>query len=326
MNQFKIHRRAVVALCAALVLSQAIAQANFPTAPVRIVVPFPPGGAGDSLARVVGTALSAKWGQPVYIENRPGAGTTIGANVVAKAKPDGYTLGVINSSYTANPGLLRANMPFDTLKETVGVAPLAAVRMMFLVNPTVPVNSLAELVELSKTKSINYGSPGVGSSAHLAGEFLGILSDSKLTHIAYKGSAPAIVELLAGRIEVVIDAYTASNAQHVKAGKLKLIAVSGEGRAAEFPTVPLAQQSYRELEIPGFLGLIAPAALPGPLLEKLNRDVVSAVRSPDVARQIVSLGLDTYPLPSDTGAFNALLRVEIDKWSKVIKAANIQPE
>jgi tripartite-type tricarboxylate transporter receptor subunit TctC len=321
----EISRRAILGLVAVMALGPALAQNNFPSGPVRLIVPFPPGGPGDALARTVGTALSVKWGQPVVIDNKPGAGTTIGAAMVAKAKPDGHTIGLVNSSYVVNPGL-RTNMPFDTLKETVGLAPLAAVRMMFLVNPSIHANSVRELAELSKTKPVNYGTPGIGTSAHLAGEFLNLLSGSKLNHIAFKGSSPAIVELLAGRLDIVIDAYTSTNAQYVKSGKLKLIAVSGDTRPPEFPAVPLIQESYRELEIPGFLGLIAPAGLPAGLLDRMNKDVVSAIRTPDVARQIVALGLDTYQAPADEAAFNALIRSEIDKWAKVIKTANIQPE
>lgn len=327
-TSFKTRIAALATLAAmglALVPGTALAQDDFPNRPVRIVVPFPPGGSGDALARAVGQKLSAQWKQQVIVDNKPGAGTVIGADAVAKSKPDGYTLGLINSSYTANPSL-RAKLPFDTLKDLVGVAPLAGLRIMFLVNPSVPANTIPELVELSKRKPLNYGSPGVGSGTHLAGEFLNLTSGSKLNHIAYKGSAPALVELLGGRIEMVIDVFTATNAQYVKTGKLKMIAITGDERLKDFPSVALLREAYPELEVPGFMGLIGPAGMPRPLLVKINADVMAATQTAELSQQIASIGLESYKAPGDVDRFNALLRSEIAKWGKVIKATGIQAE
>jgi len=321
--------KTILATMAALVIALATgatrAQDDFPTRPVRIIVPFPPGGSADAIARAVGQKLSAKWKQPVVVENKPGAGTVIGTDAVAKSRPDGYTLGVINASYTSNPSL-RVKMPYDTLNDLVGVAPLASLRIVFLVHPSVSANTIPELVELSMKKPINFGSPGVGTGTHLAGELLNLTSGSKLNHVAYKGSAPAVADLLGGHIDMLIDVFTETNAQYVRAGKLKMIAITGDERLKDFPNVALLREAYPGIKLPGFLGLIAPAGIPRPLLAKINADVVAATQSVDLSEQIASMGLESSNDPADPERFNAMLRSEIIKWEKVIKAAGIQAE
>lgn len=326
MNQGQISRRDVlITMASTIALGNAHANEQYPNRTVKIIVPFPPGGSGDALARAVGQKMSALWKQPVIIENKPGAGTAIGADAVAKSKPDGYTLGLVNSAFTTNPSL-RSNLPFNTLKDLVGIAPLAGVRIMVLVNPTAPVKNIGELIELSKKTHLNYGTPGTGTSPHLTGELLNMKTGSKLNHIGYKGSAPALVELLGGGIECVIDAFSSINIQYIKAGKVKLIAVTGNSRSKEFPDTPTIEETISDFEVPGFMGLIAPSGIPRNLLLKINSDIVAATKLPDLSQQIAAIGLEDYDGPANLDPFNELLRREIAKWGKVVKAAGIKVE
>ena len=321
-----IRRRRMLATLGAIPFARPLkASTEFPSRPVRIVVPFPPGGVGDALGRALASHLSAHWNQRVFVDNRPGAGTIVGTDAVAKSAADGHTLGIVNAAFTINPSL-RGNLPYDTVRDLVGIAPLASVRTLMLVNASLPIHSVRQLIELSKRQPINFATSGPGSGSHLAGELLNRTAGAQLTHIAYKGSAPALVDVLGGRVEVLIDAYSATLAQHVRSGALRLLAVSGDRRSNEFPNVATISEFVPGFEVPGFMGLIAPSGIPPRIIATLNADVGAAVRNAEVHKQMAAIGLDLPASEPTAAAFTAHLYNEVEKWGAVVRAAGIHSD
>jgi len=302
----------------------AVAQ-DYPNRPVRIIVPYPVGGASDITARLVADKLSKKWGQGVVVENKAGANGIIGTEMIAKAPADGYTIGLVASSHVGNPFSYKV-VPFDTLNDLVPITQTANVQLGLVVNPSLGVNTVAELVALLKSKpgKIDYASTGPGGNPHLFAEQFMILTGTTMQQIPYKGSSSAHPDLLAGTVQVMFDAVAAVT-PHVKAGKLKLLAVAGATRASLWPDIPTLQEAgVKGYAMSSWGGIIAPAKVPKPILDKLNRDIVEALRQPDVREKLVSMGADV--VAGTPEQFDALLRADTVRYEKLIKAVGLEPQ
>ena len=290
---------------------------NFPSKPVRWIVPFPPGGATDALARPIADRLATRWNVPVVIENKPGANTAIGTDTVAKSAPDGHVLGMVTLSHIMNP-LLGANLPYDTLRELVGVTQMTELHMAIYASKDFPANTPAELVALAKNQpgKLQYGSATTAS--YLGMEMMNMMAGIKMEYIPYKGSAPAITDTMAGRLQLIIDPVLNSTLALVKDGRLKIIGTMGTRRAGLTPDTPLIGDA-----IPGFVfssnfGLVIQGATPPDLLRRINDDIVTVIRLPEISARIRELGQE----PSATSAeeYNAFIRNEMKRWEPVVKA------
>jgi tripartite-type tricarboxylate transporter receptor subunit TctC len=305
----------VLGLCAA---SAAYAQA-FPSKPVRLIVPFPPGGAVEFYARTVQTRLAETLGQPVLIENRAGAGGMIGTDLVAKSPPDGYTLVVGNIAALAMNVGLYAKMPYDPVKDLTPVMRTVAVDYVMVVHPTVPARTVGELVAYARANpgKLSYGSAGSGSAPHLSMELFKQRAGIDLVHIPFKGGGPMVTDLLGGQIQVVI-ADQANLMPHVKAGKLRALAVGTLVRSAVYPDLPtIAESGYPGFEARAWQGIAGPAGLPPDLTRQIQAAIAKVMAMPDVRARLVEGGLD--PIVSSPEEFGEFIRAEIAKWSKVAK-------
>ena len=306
----------VVALCAA---SAALAQGAYPSKPVRLIVPFPPGGAVDYYSRAVQTRLAETLGQPVLIENRAGAGGMIGAELVAKSPPDGYTLLVGNiASLAMNVGLY-SKMPYDPVKDLAPIMRTVAVDYAMVVHPSVPARTVAELVAHAKANpgKLSYGSAGSGSAPHLSMELFKQRAGIDLVHIPFKGGGPMVTDLLGGQIQVVI-ADQANLMPLVKAGKLRALAVGTLVRSAVYPDLPtIAESGYPGFEARAWQGIVGPAGLPPDITRQLQAAIAKVMAMPDVRARLVEGGLD--PIVTTPEEFGEFIRAEIAKWSKVAK-------
>lgn len=308
-----------------LVGSLAVAQ-EFPERTVRIVVPYPPGGFNDTLARVVGERLSKTWNQPVVVENRPGGNTTLGNNIVAKSPPDGYTILITPLPFSALPGLYGPQLPYDALKDFSPLVLAGNTQNVLTVRNDLPVNNVGELLDYARKNpgKLNYGSTGSGSSNHLSMELLMRMTDTKMTHIPYKGSAPATMAILAGEIDVLFDNIPNSLPQ-LKAGKMKAIAVTGTQRSVLFPSVPtVAESGVPGYEVNVWFGMQLPGGTPSPLVERMNRDIVRVLKEPDIIKRFREQGVEV--IASSPAAFSQLVQSEVVKWTQVIRDANIKVE
>ena len=320
-------RRAVslgaAAFTAALSLIGAAAAADYPTRPVRLVIGFAPGGGSDATARALGAKLTSGWGEQVIVDNRPGASGTIAADIVTKAVPDGYTLLLGTIALVVNPSLVE-KMPFDTLRDLAPVTRLVDQTNLLVVHPTVPAKNVQEFIALAKAKPLNAGSSGIGGAGHLAVELFNLQAGTRITHIAYKGGGPAIIDLLSGNIQLIF-ATTASSIGHVKSGKIRALAVTTLKRSNQFPELPtLAESGLPGFEANNWNGLFVPAKTPKAVITRLNTDVVAALRAPDLKDMLFKQGLDA--APESPEAFGAYLKSEFVKWAKVVKAAGLKPQ
>jgi len=310
---------ALAALAAWATSGPATAQA-FPSKPIKIVVPYTPGGPTDIPARLVGQKLSEILGQPVIIENKPGAGGNIGADAVAKASADGYTLLLVTTGHAINPALY-PKLAYDLTKDLVPVSQLTSSPMVVTVNPGLGVNSIKDLIALAKAKpgTLNFGSAGNGSSTHLAPELFSMMAGIKMNHIPYKGSAPALADVMAGNSQVAFDFMT-SAMPFVRSGKLKGLATTGATRspaAQDLPTV--AEAGVPGFEVVGWNGVMAPAGTPPDVIAKLNAAIKQALATPEVSERLTGLGANVvWNTPADFGAF---VKAEVAKWDKVVKAS-----
>ena len=299
--------------------------AQFPNKPIRMIVPFAPGGATDYMARTIAQKMSESMGQPVVVENKPGANAIVGTDAVAKSAPDGYVLVLCAFGHATNPYLL-TKMPYDTLKDLAPVTLLVTGPLMLAVNPSIPGNSLRELVTYMKANpgKLNYASGGSGSSQHFAGELFQSMTGTRMVHIPYKGTAPAYVDLLSGQVSMIFDNMVTALPQ-VKAGKMKALGVSSAQRAEQAPDVP----TIAEAGVPGYEtgiwhGFLTTGGTPRDIVAKLNSEIVRAVHSPDVKAAFLSRGL--VPVGNTPEQFDAFIRNEMSKWSKVIKDAGIKAD
>ena len=319
----KLMRNILGAALLAAVAHSAFAQA-WPTQPVRIVVPYPAGGAVDFLARQYAAKLSVELRQTVLVDNRAGAGGLIGADYVAKARPDGYTLVLgTNSSHAIAPSVVK-KMPYDPVNDFAPVSLLAVTPYVVVVNPEVPAKTLAELIALAKSKpdTLAFGSAGSGTTPHLAGELFSTMTGVKMRHIPYKGSGPMVNDLLGGQIQLAFDNSAMSQ---IKAGKLRALSVTGSHRLPSLPDVPTpAEAGLPGYEVLGWFGLYAPKGTPNDIVALLARETRKIMAMPDLVERITGFGLTARPIAQ--AEFNAFLLSDTAKWANVVKDANVQSE
>ena len=312
---------ALLALAAGLCAASAAGQ-TYPARPVKIVAGFPPGGGTDVTARLLGIKLSELWGQQIIVENRPGASGTIAADFVAKAAPDGYTLlmGLPNSNVVAP--YVFPKLPYDPVKDFTPVVLVSQVSLVLTLFPGVPASDLKSFVALSKTRQLRYASSGNGSVQHLSTEQLKFLTGADLLHIPYKGSGQAVVDLMAGQVDVNFDTMP-TVLSYIKAGRLKAIAVGAPHRTVQLPDVPtIAESGLPGYEATNWYGLFAPAGVPREIVARINADVNRALKDPDLRDKIINTGGE--PLGGSSEEFGKFVRSEVAKWGKTIKDANIK--
>jgi tripartite-type tricarboxylate transporter receptor subunit TctC len=309
------------AVFAAILTAGASAQ-DYPQRSVRLVIPFPPGGATDGLARVVGQSLTASWGQQIVVDNRPGAGGNIGAMIAAKAPPDGYTLFMVGLSHAANLSLYR-KLDYHPLRDFTPITQVVSIDTFLAVHPSLPVKSVKELLALARAKpgSLNYASGGNGSSPHMAMELFKSLAKVDIVHVPYKGTE-SVTGLMRGEAGMIFENLISIGAQ-IKSGKLRALAIGSPRRSAAMPDIP----TVSEAGVPGYavslwFGMLGPAGLPKPIVDKAWRDTAALLKTAEVRERFASLGAD--PIGSTPDEFTAFIKTEIAKWEKVIRGANIQ--
>ncbi|MDX3904486.1 MAG: tripartite tricarboxylate transporter substrate binding protein [Pigmentiphaga sp.] len=313
---------ALLASTAATRLSAAQPEAAWPTRPIKLIVPFAPGGPTDTIARMLAEKMQAAWKQPVVVDYKPGGGTITGTSTVAKAPPDGYTLGMAISALMINPSL-QPSLPYDTRKDLAAVSQVALTHFGLFAHPSLPVNSVPELIAYAKQNpgKLSYATPGVGTGTHLAGELLAHMAGIELVHVPYKGSSPAQQDVVGGRVPLLFDVMF-SALPFVEDKRLKLIALASPARAASKPDIPVIAET-----IPGFsamstIGIIEPAGVPPELRQRVAADIGRIVKSPDLTARMAQLGMEA--VGSTPDQYAALIDAEIDKWARVVKAAGIK--
>jgi len=318
--------RAVLAAVIAGLAATASGADAWPAKPVRIVVPFAPGGPADLVPRLIGPKLSEIWGQPVVVDNKPGAGGNIGMDVVAKSAPDGYSLGIgPNGNLVVNPHLY-ANLPYDVTRDFAPITLIATFSNVLVVNPDVPAKSVAELIALAKAKpgSLSYGSPGTGSQPHLGGEYLRLTAGIDIVHVPYNGTAPALRDLLGGQIAFMF-AQTSAALPHIQSGKLRALGVASRKRAPQLPDVP----TIEEAGLPGFeavswYALLAPAATPKDVVAKIQADVLRVLQMPEIREKLTQQGGE--PVGNTPAELAALLKNESARYADLVRRAGIKAE
>jgi tripartite-type tricarboxylate transporter receptor subunit TctC len=289
----------------------------FPSKPVKIIVPQTPGGASDALARIISQRLTEKWGQPVVVENRPGAGGNIGMEAVAKSPADGYTLLMSYVGTHAINGSLYQKLPFDPEKDFAAVATLATLPFVAVVNPKLPAKDVQELVALAKQSQVTYGSAGNGSVNHLLGEMFSSAAQVKLVHVPYKGAAPALQDLVGGQISLVFTSMP-SVAGFIRAGTLRPLAVTSAQRSATFKEIPtIAESGYPGFDVNPWFGLFVPAGTPPAVVKQMNADINAALRQKDTMEKFAAQGAE--PFETSPEQFAAILHADIAKWSKIVR-------
>ncbi len=319
-------RRSIVALAAGMLALTVfgLAPAAYPDKPLNFIVPYPPGGLTDALARAVAKPLSDRLQQPVVIQNVAGGGGNIGAAKAAKSPADGYTLYIGNNATVGLNTLVYKTLPFDPLKDLAPVSLLAESQTALVVHPSLPVQSVAELIAFAKANpaKLNYGSTGSGGVSHLAGEMFKTATGAKMTHVPYKGTAPALTDLLGGQIQLMFNDQATP---HVATGKLRALAVTGTRRWAQTPDVP----TMAEAGVPGFerynwFGLLVPAGTPAPVIALLNKETVAILQDPGIQKWLQSQGSEA--MSSSPEEFAAYIRRDVAKWAKVVRETGLQPE
>jgi len=311
--------------CAVLLMAGApgaLAQ-QYPAKPIRLLVGFAAGGPSDVIARTIGQKLTEKWGQPVIVDIRPGAGGNIATEMAAKAPPDGYTLLEPAFAYAVNP-LLYSKLPFDTVKDFAPVLRVASIANLLVVHPSIPAHSVKELIAFAKARpsQLVYGSAGSGTASHFAGELLNMMGSIKVTHIPYKGLAPAHTEVIGGQLSLMFDGIV-TGLPAVKAGRLRALAVTTLKRWQGAPDIPtMSEAGLAGFEVNSWFGLLAPAGTPREIVLRLNSEVSRALHEPDARERLYSIGAE--PMTNTPEEFAAYINAEMVKWSKVIKAAGIR--
>ncbi len=325
MRSFSAVARLLLAGVMFVFVGVAAAQQAYPSKPIRFIVPFPPGGSTDPLARLVGQKLSIKWGQAVIVDNRPGGNTIIGTEALAKSPPDGYTILLVTRDLVLLPHLV-SYLPYDPIKDFAAVASLAKAQFILVLHPSVPANNLQEFIALAKSKpgQLNYATSGLGNATHLAAELFQSMTGVKMQHIPYKGGAAALTDLLSGRVQLWFP-NTVGISAHIKSGKLKGLAVTGDKRFASMPQVPTFDEAgLPGFEMAGWFGILAPAGTAKEIVDKISKEVALVLAMPDVLEKLESQG--SQPFTSSPEQFAALLRSELARYGKIIKSANIKVE
>ena len=305
---------------------QPLVAADYPTRPIRMIVPFPPGGGNDLLARSISQPLSQLIGQQVVVDNRGGAGGQIGAELAAAAAPDGYTIFLGSIGNLTFLPVLQQKLPYEPVRDFAPVALLATSPFILVVNPAVPAKSVKELIALAKAKpgQLNYGSSGSGSSLHMTGELFKFATGTDITHVPYKGTAPALIDLLSGEVQMLFSTMP-SVVPHVKSGKLRGLGVSSVKRTEVVPDVPtIAEAGVPGFEVLNWQGIVVPKKTPDAIIQKLNRALLEALKSPETIKALANQGLDA--AGGTPGEFGVLIKSEIEKYGKVAKAANLRLE
>lgn len=318
---------AILAFVGACNLNFAFASSadTYPEKPITIIVPYPPGAFNDTLGRLVGKKLSDIWGKPVVVENKPGAGTTIGTSFVAKSAPDGYTIMVSQFPFAANP-FLRKSLPYDTLKDFEPIVLAGRAPMILIVNEKSSITSVSELIRVAKKSpgAINYGSSGPGSSEHLAMVVFEQMAGVKLNQVPYKGSSPLMTDLAGGQVEVAIEVYPMAR-PFVQSGKVRALAIAGSERSNLMPEVPtLSELGVKGYDVSSWHGFIAPAGTPKPIIEKLNTQINGILKQEDVQKLFKEQGV--IPDGGTPMQFDVFVRKQMDLWKKVVNQSGIQPE
>ncbi len=298
---------------------------TYPAKPIRIVVPYPPGGSGTIVARILGDKLNQAWGQQILVDSRPGASGMIGAEIVAKSPPDGYTLLAGYTSEVAINVSLFSKMAYDPLKDFAPIALTGVIPMVLLVHPSVPAKTVKELMSLAQRRpgEMTYGAAGAGSPAHLAHELLNRSTSVKMVHVPYKGAAPALVDLLGGHVFTYFSGMPPAM-PHVRAGKLRGLAVSTAKRSAAAPDIPAVAESVPGFDVPTWFSLLAPAGTPRDIVAKVNAETVKSLNDPAVKPKLAALGAETTTLSADEVA--QFIRNEIEKYARVVKSSGLRVE
>jgi tripartite-type tricarboxylate transporter receptor subunit TctC len=317
-------RLLAMAILLALALPPALAQDNYPTRPIRIIVPIPSGSGSDTVARLIANGLSDRLGRQVVVDNRPGAGTIIGNDMVAKAKPDGYTLLMNGAAFTISPAIYK-KISYDALHDLAPITLAVFTPNLLVVHPSVPAKSVKEIIALAKARpdQILYASGGTGTNSHLAMALFVSMAQIRMVHVPYKGSTPGIIDLMAGNVAVTINSV-ATVVQHVRAGKLRALGVASSRRVAAVPDVPtIAEAGLPGYESVQWSGLWAPAGAPQEIVARLHRETIAILRMPDIRERLTSDGSEV--VASSPEEFAAFIKTEIVKWAAVVKATGIAP-
>jgi tripartite-type tricarboxylate transporter receptor subunit TctC len=313
------------AFAAALALALPAAAAEYPTRPIRLIVPFPPGGTTDILARLIGPKLTETFKQPIVIDNRSGASGMIGGEVIARAPGDGHTLGIIISTHAIATALF-AKSPFDPARDYAPVTLAISVANVISVHPSVPATSLAALVKLAKAQpgKLSFGSAGAGTGVHLTGEFFKLVAQVDITHVPYKGGGPSLADLVAGQVPVGVQNISTIVA-HARAGRIRPLGITSLERSPALPDLPtVASQGYPGFEAKEWYGVVAPAGTPRAIVTRLNRELVRILNLPDVRSRLLDLGTEIVGDAPDQ--FGAFMKTELVKWAKVLKETGIRLE
>ncbi len=301
------------------------AQAPYPSKPIRLIAPFPPGAVVDTLCRALGAPMGELLGQPVVVENRVGAGGNIGMDLVAKAPPDGYTIGMGSiGTHGINPSVY-AKMPFDPVRDFAPITFAASNINVLVVNPAVPARSVAELIAYAKANpgKLSFGSAGVGTSQHLAGELFKQVTGIEMSHVPYKGAGPAVTDLIAGQIPLMFADISAALG-HVRAGRLRALGVTTRARTPLLDVPTLIEQGVPDFDVNAWFGLFAPAGTPAEIVARLNGAAAKALGAPATRERLQGLGLN--PAPDTPQAFERFVHAELERWAKVARAVNIRAE
>jgi tripartite-type tricarboxylate transporter receptor subunit TctC len=311
-------------LLLALLLPVVSAAQTYPARAIRLIVPFPPGGSNDIVGRMVASQLGDRLGQSVVVDNRGGAGGTIGSDMASKAAPDGYTLLLISVAHAFNPAIYK-KLPYDPEKAFTPIGMVAAGPVALMVHPALPAHSVKELIALAKAKpgQLNYATAGIGSFQHLASELFKLQTGVDMVHVPYKGGGPAMMDTIAGQAQVNM-ASLIQVGPHVKSGKLRLLATSGTRRSSIFPDVPTVAETVAGYDATNWWGLMAPAGTPQPIVDRLSSELSGLLSSPETQKRVASEGAEVIRMsPAEFGRF---ISDEAQKWAKVVKQAGIRPE
>ena len=319
--------RILAALAALAVAGACLGQgaAGFPSRPLRLVVPFAPGGTNDTVGRIVAETLSARLGQPIVVDNRAGANSIIGSEIVAQASPDGHTMVIVAAGFAVNPSL-RMKLPYDSLRDFAPVGLVGSGPYLLAVHPSVRAKSVSEFVAWVKARpgQVNYASTGIGSPPHLAAELLRNTAGLDIVHVPYKGGGAVLPDLLAGRIPMFFGSVS-TLAPHIRGGKLRGIAVTTPKRSPAMPELPTFMESgLKDYDVTGWYGILAPGKTPRAIVDRINTELRRVLGDPETRSRLAQRGIE--PTPGSAADFTALIRREIPKWAKVMKAAGIKPQ
>jgi tripartite-type tricarboxylate transporter receptor subunit TctC len=322
-HAFSTRLQRVVLAALALPFAIAVHAQQFPNKPIRFVVPFPPGGGNDLLARMISPKMSEALGQPVVIDNRAGASGQVGTQLVARAAPDGYTIVTTGTPFTISQTLIR-NMPYDALADFTPISLMVLQPNVLVANPEVPAKTLPELIALAKAQpgKLNYGTGSTGSAPHLASELLKTMARIDVVHIPYNGAAPALKAVLAGEVAFIFD-NPATSMPHIRAGKIRALGVTGKTRAPQLPEVPtIAEAGLPGYEVNSWFGVIGPAGIPGPIAERLSVEIAKALKTAEVQERLTQQGFSV--VGSSPEEFRAFLKADVDNFRRIIESSGVK--